>query len=394
MSTAASPATGRLRVLMVAARFAPFSGGTEAHVREVSRRLVAAGHAVTVLTGNPGGRLPASECLDGIEVRRIRAWPAKGDQMLAPGLAAAIWAGRWDVAHVQGYHTAFAPLAMIALAARRIPFALTFHSGGHSSGIRRALRPIQYLLLAPLVRLASRLVAVSRFEASFFAGAMGLPFDRFDVVQNGAQLPPPRDPKPRDPERPLIMSVGRLERYKGHHRAIAGFAKLLGRFPEARLRVLGEGPYEGELRDLAGQLGIAHRVDFGALPPDQREGMADLLASASLVVLLSDYEAHPIAVMEAASLGVPVLTSDTSGFRELAEQGVVSAIPLRSNADETAEAMEGLLGTSSPTVRAELPTWEECVGRLSSLYVGLTRKARPARPGRGSGAVASGTRPS
>jgi len=44
----------------------------------------------------------------------------------------------------------------------------------------------------------------------------------------------------------LIVSGGRLERYKGHHRAIAALPELIRRVPDARLYVVGTGPYEGE----------------------------------------------------------------------------------------------------------------------------------------------------
>jgi glycogen(starch) synthase len=46
-----------LNVLMVSARYLPFTGGTETHVHEVGTRLAAAGHAVTVLTADQIGRV-------------------------------------------------------------------------------------------------------------------------------------------------------------------------------------------------------------------------------------------------------------------------------------------------------------------------------------------------
>src|SRR4051812_18557033 len=146
------PSTPKLRILMIASRYPPFAGGTETHVREVSARLAAAGHSVTVLTADPSKTLPRSEVSDGVAIRRVPAWPRRRDYMFAPRVLAEIRRGDWDVAHVQGYHTLFAPLAVLALWLARIPFALTFHSGGHSAWFRRAVRHVQYLLLSPLVR--------------------------------------------------------------------------------------------------------------------------------------------------------------------------------------------------------------------------------------------------
>jgi len=57
--------------------------------------------------------------------------------------------------------------------------------------------------------------------------------------------------------------------------------------------------------------------------------MASVLSTADLVVLLSEYEAHPVAVMEALALGRRVLTSDTSGFAELAQKGLTQTVSFK-----------------------------------------------------------------
>lgn len=363
-----------IRILMVAARFPPFAGGIETHVREVGARMVAAGHAVTVLTADPHGDLPANEQVAGMTVVRVRARPRNADWCFAPGILRFVEttarAGRWDVVHVQGYHTFSAPFAMLGALRGHVPFVLTFHSGGHSSRFRNALRMPQSLALAPLARRAARLVGVSRFEAERFSASMGISRERFDVVPNGASLPT-RPTAPRAPSNlgPLVISLGRLERYKGHHRAIEAFVHLRENLPAARLRILGEGPFESKLREMVANRGLRGVVEIGGIPASDRTGMATILSEASLVVLLSDYEAHPIAVMEALSLGRRVLTSDTSGFRELAEVGLVRTVPLHAPASEVAATMAAEIAASAACVELpRLPDWDECAARLLAVY--------------------------
>jgi glycosyltransferase involved in cell wall biosynthesis len=101
--------------------------------------------------------------------------------------------------------------------------------------------------------------------------------------------------------------------------------------------------------------------------------MANLLASASLVVLLSDYEAHPVAVMEAASLNVPVLATDTSGFKELADQRLVRAIPRSAAAEDIAAEMAALIENPPPPIGFKLPDWQDCADRLLSVYRAIAR---------------------
>jgi glycosyltransferase involved in cell wall biosynthesis len=365
-----------LRVLLVTARYLPLAGGVELHTYEVARRLAAGGHDVTVLTTDLTGRLPAEERHDGVQVRRTPAWPARGDYYLAPGVYRTMLGGRWDVAHCQGYHTLVAPLAMLAAHRAGLPYVVTFHSGGHSSRLRTALRPAQRALLRPLLARAARLIGVSEFEAAFFRTHLRLPAERFVVIPNGAAAAPTPAPAPPDAAEPLIVSVGRLERYKGHHRVIAALPAVLDRCPGARLRIVGAGPYQSELCRLARRLGVDDRVEIGATPPGDRQGMATLLARAALVTLLSEYEAHPLAVMEALALRRPVLVADSSGLRELAERGLVRAIPLRSSAAEVAAAVLEQLRAPLAPPAVSLPTWEECAAALVEVYQDAAGEAR------------------
>ncbi|AZO63584.1 MULTISPECIES: glycosyltransferase family 4 protein [unclassified Mesorhizobium] len=355
-----------MRILMVAARCYPLIGGIETHIQEVGPRLVTLGHAVDVLTTDPSGELPVEEEVRGMRVRRVRAWPRELDLYFAPRIYTAIRRGTWDLIHFQGYNTFVAPIGLFAAVRGDLPFILTFHSGGHSSRLRNTVRGTQHALLRPLVAQAARLIGVSEFEASFFSGRMGVPRERFVVIPNGAAMPAPSPGIKVDPH--LIVSGGRLERYKGHHRVIGALPELIRRVPDARLHVVGTGPYERELRRLVAMLGLEKRVTIAGIPGSERQKMADLLARAALFVLFSDYEAHPIAVMEALSLRRPVLVSDTSGLRELAAKGLCRAIPPNAGPKELAAAMADELKAHREVPDLALPDWDACAQVLSDVY--------------------------
>lgn len=363
-----------LRLLYVTPRYAPFVGGIENHVHEVGIRLARAGVDVTVLTADPGGRLPREEEMVGVRVRRVPAWPARRDYYFAPEMYRVITREQWDIIHCQGYHTLVPPLAMLAAWRAKVPYVVTFHGGGHSSGLRNALRGTQRKLLRPLLARAERLVAVANFEIALFGEQLRLPKERFVLIPNGADLGNVPTAAPIVTDGPLIASVGRLERYKGHHRVLDALPRLLEQCPGVRLRIVGTGPYEAELRRRAQELGVAHRVEIGGIPPSQRQAMASLLMSASLVVLLSEYETHPIAVMEALTLQRPVLVADTSGLSELAERGLVRAVPLKSTPDQIVAAILGQLRQPLVPPMIDWPTWDGCSAALLELYHEITER--------------------
>ncbi|WP_441708493.1 glycosyltransferase family 4 protein [Hyphomicrobium sp. 2TAF46] len=359
---------GVMRILMAAARYFPFAGGTETHIHEVGRRLVERGHVVSILTANPGGQLPEYEKIAGIDVIRVRSWPAGRDWHLAPGLKRAMTNLRPDIVHVQGYHTFFAPVAMWSAARSGIPFVLSFHSGGHSSPLRNSIRKIQAAALGPLVRQAELCIAVSQFEVSHFASAMGVPAERFRVLPNGANLKAELTNGDRSEDENLILSVGRLERYKGHHRAIDAMPRLLRLRPDVRLQIVGSGPYEPALRARIARRGLADRVSIRSIPPSNRGDMAALMAEARLFVLFSNYEAHPVAVLEALSLNKTVVVTSTSGLKEIADRGLARAVPLDARAAVIAAAMHEAISAQKPAAAVKLTTWDECAAELEAVY--------------------------
>jgi glycosyltransferase involved in cell wall biosynthesis len=353
------------RLLMATTRCYPELGGIESHVREVAARL-APSYDLEVTTTDRSGELARVEDVDGYRITRSRAWPRRRDYYLSPGLFWRVLRGDYDLLHVQGVHTLVPPLAMLAALLRRRPFVLTFHTGGSSSPLRARARGLQWRLLAPLLRRAAALVAVSEYEAEVFEGVLAMAPGTIQVIRNGGSLPAPAHPVRREPG--LVLSTGRLERYKGHHRAIEALPHLIERHPDARLRILGSGPYEAELRALADRLGVADRVSISFVPPAEREVMARAVSAASVVTLLSDYEAHPVAVMEALTLERPVVVLRTSGLTELADLDWVVGLDPHASPAEVARAIEAQLDDPVLADPRDLPTWETCVAALSQLY--------------------------
>jgi glycosyltransferase involved in cell wall biosynthesis len=361
---------GKVRILMVTPRYFPYAGGIETHVHEVGRRLVKYGVEVTLLTTQPHVPYPAQldhEVVEGMQIIRVPAWPPRRDYYIAPRIMEVIKQGTWDLIHCQGCHTFVPLLAMWAAQTAGKPYIVTFHTGGHSSSLRNSLRNIQWRLLRPLFANATKLIGVSQFEANYFRTLLHLPTEQFSVVPNGATLPVVEHVYTR--EYPLIVSVGRLERYKGHHHLIKALPHIQRKYPSAQLLILGQGPYEASLRALVRKVGVQHAVEIRAIPAEDREQMARTLGQATVVALLSEYESHPIAVLEAIALQRPVLVTNTSGLKELVEQKLVRAIPPVSTPVRVAHAVvQQIDHPYIPPASFCLPTWDDCVRQLLGIY--------------------------
>ncbi|HJU88580.1 MAG TPA: glycosyltransferase [Gemmatimonadaceae bacterium] len=110
----------------------------------------------------------------------------------------------------------------------------------------------------------------------------------------------------------VIGAVARLAKQKRFDRLLEAMVELP---PDVYCVVAGEGNALGPLENLARTLGIDTRVHFAG----RREDVGNILTALDLFVISSDKEGLSNAMLEALSLGVPVVSTDVSGAREALE---------------------------------------------------------------------------
>jgi len=134
----------------------------------------------------------------------------------------------------------------------------------------------------------------------------------------------------------LWLAVGRLEAVKDY----PGLLRAMTRTPErARLLILGAGPREGRLRELAEWLGLKQRVHFAGFKPN----VVRWMRAADGLVLSSRYEGLPMVLLEAGACGVPAVATDVPGTREVVVDGETGWMAPAGDARELAKAMMKLM---------------------------------------------------
>lgn len=152
--------------------------------------------------------------------------------------------------------------------------------------------------------------------------AQGFPEERTLCHYNGVDLEHFR-PGEEAPEPGFVLFVGRLVEKKGVGELLDAFMLVKAEVPEARLRIIGDGPLAATLRRRAERLGVAGSVEFaGALRADEVAAemrRAWLLAAPSRTARDGDAEGLPNSVVEAAASGLPVVATDHAGIPEAVE---------------------------------------------------------------------------
>ncbi len=119
-----------------------------------------------------------------------------------------------------------------------------------------------------------------------------------------------------------------------------------------RLRIVGDGPQEKNLRDLAGKLGIMDKTDFIGGVPHHRVpfelGKLDIYAALSRL----DSESFGVAVIEAGAAGRPVVVSDAGGLPEVVVPDKTGFVVSRNNPEAAAAALKKLV--ADPGLRATM----------------------------------------
>ena len=197
----------------------------------------------------------------------------------------------------------------------------------------------------------ARIIAVSPEEARAALRA-GLGRSRVVLVPNGIgclELTPRAQVRAElglSDDALVVGFVGRLVDQKAPHVLIDAFAATARRVPQARLALVGAGPLEGAMRDLAGRLGVADAI----LWLGERDARG-VLAAFDIFALSSRKEGLPYVVLEAMSAGLPIVATRSSGVEILVEPGENGAIVPTDDTDAFAAALTDIAAAPDKLVR-------------------------------------------
>lgn len=310
--------------------------------------LVARGIRSSVIGLDAGGELETRLRDHGVMFTSLG-----GRRMRSPGYYRAV-AGTLRAAGATAVHThGFAPLLYGAVSRTMAGFPRLVHTE-HS---------IEYLLDRPGLRMGLRGLAwsVDTFAVlgermRRYYASLGIASHRLQVIPNGVALLPPTTAARRADARArlgvtqpfVVATVGRLAPEKNFPLLVDAFASALGGDPEAALVFIGDGSEREALQARAADRGIGDRVYFLGW----RRDVAELLPALDVFALSSFSEGLPMAMLEAMSAGVPVVSTAVGDIPNVVTDGVSGTLVPPEDGAAMARAFAAL--RRAPTQAAQL----------------------------------------
>ncbi len=230
-----------------------------------------------------------------------------------------------------------------------IPFIFT----AHAFDIFK--RP-DVIRLNQMAKKASKIITISEFNKNYIAKLIGEFYrDKITIIRCGININKFSPCIKQTSNRVIILICGRFVEKKGIPYAIRAFSKLSATL-QAELRIIGDGPMKGEIKQLISRLGLKKKVKlFGSLlHSDVLDQMrqADIFLLPSVTAENGDREGLPVSILEAQATGLPVISTHHTGIPEGIIDGQTGYIVHEKDIDAIASRLELLI--KNPDLRIKM----------------------------------------
>ncbi|MEM3663750.1 MAG: glycosyltransferase family 4 protein [Candidatus Jordarchaeales archaeon] len=350
----------------------PEAGGAEVHLHEIFKRISSMGHDVVVISSRIEGRKSYEE-IDGVKIYRV------GNKFLYGVIAPLYYILKLrkdgidvvidDVSKVPLFTPLYVKKPLIAIIHhlhgltffKELPFPLAL--------------PL-YILekMIPTIYRRTPIITVSESTKHELV-SHHIKREQVAIVHNGVNSHFSIGEKA---EKPLVVYVGRVKKYKQLNHIIEAFKGVKQKVPEAELIIAGKGDAHEELMEMAKKVG----VEFTCMKEISEEEKVKLLQKAWVYVATSMKEGWGITVIEANACGTPVVAYNVAGLREAVKNGETGYLVDHDNIKELTQKIIDIL--LNHQLRQEMSRnavkwanrfdWQTASTKMLKIIYAITRK--------------------
>lgn len=317
----------QLRIASLNFAYYPHYGGAENQARLLAKALEGLGHEITVFTLQFPGTSP-EDTVDGIPVIRFPDGPfegAKARSTLRAAAAAFFQLRRrrheLDLVHLHGASFLLIP-ALLIKKLYGIPVVLKMAASGTTIGdVHIVMNSKLSWLKRKLLQDVDSFVCLNKESVLELKNL--IPSARYVHIPNGVDCGYWSSPGPQIDYKAALglagyktaIYAGRIAEGKGVDFLLSVWKEVTIRIPKARLFIVGDGPLQERMQDLARRSGLSEYVEFAGFKQDFRR----LLFAMDVFLLFSPNEGMSNALLEAMAAGVPAVCTNNSGNAAIIE---------------------------------------------------------------------------
>jgi glycosyltransferase involved in cell wall biosynthesis len=243
-----------------------------------------------------------------------------------------------DLIHVHG--TRAGALGRLAAIGLKKPVVYTEHLWTKNFSLSsKVLNYIHYMASCFLDLFTTKNIAVSGAVKEFMIETNISYADKIQVIYNGIEPTKLRANLFDNDQEILLGTVGTLIPLKGVQYLIQALPQIRKEFPEVKLEIIGDGPYKKTLSDLVKKMKLEKFIRFAGFQADVEKSLAKL----DLYVQPSSSESFGLAIVQAMSVGLPVVATRTGGIPELVTEDKSGILVAPERPKDLAQAILKLL---------------------------------------------------
>lgn len=201
-----------------------------------------------------------------------------------------------------------------------------------SSGKKRKIRSIAYKLFGVVP------VAISDTVAESISRVHNMKQEKIPIVYNGVDCKRYDIPKISS-NKIRFVTVGTIYSVKNFPFLVDSFAELCKEFDNLDLTIVGDGVDRENLQIQIDSLGLSDKIHITGCVYD----VENYLAKADVYVACSLFEGLPISMLEAMSAGLPVVSTDVGGVKDIIKDGVNGILVESGNKEKYVQALKELI---------------------------------------------------
>jgi glycosyltransferase involved in cell wall biosynthesis len=329
MHNKSSKRNDKKRILIFSGYFFPHVGGFEKNVQELSVRLCERGYEVDILTDN-SNCVSSFEQIGKIRIFRLPCWNILGGTYPVPRPSLSgfkifikLLRNDYQIVNTQTRFFIISFYGLLFARLKKIPLIHTERGSRHSIVTNKLVdilsRMYDHTLGTILVKSAKVNIGISESVCRFLKhiGARNI-----ELIPNGIntdewikRISKVRESLGIGDNEIVITFVGRLIYGKGVQDLISVFPDIQNSYKNIKLLIVGDGTYRSKLELKVFELGCHNSIFF--LGQRDKNEVIDILSISDIFVNPSYSEGLPSSVMEAASIGLPIIATDVGGTKEI-----------------------------------------------------------------------------